>query len=153
MRAENRPDLRCERVRLLLSIAFDDAATAAQQTEIDEHLPTCTGCGAARAADRAVRDRIAVPAGVPEGFAERITAGVSRLRIEARAQNRFLVGAAVAAVLVAGVALFTAEGGPITERQGPGLPVADGSPREIAGNALRAGLAFGRVPRLGTEDR
>jgi len=146
-------DLRCDRVRLLLSLDFDSEATEAQCAEIEAHLPTCAACRAARAADAAVRERLTVLAAVPTGFADRVAAGVARQRFEARAQNRFLMGAAVAAVLVAGVALFAFDGGTGGRRGNPGLPVADGSPRAVAGSALRAGLAIGRAPHTGAKDR
>ncbi len=146
-------ELRCGRVRLLLSIAFDEAATAQQLAEIDAHVPACAECRAAQAVNTAVRERVAIPASVPSDFAARVTAGVVRQRLETRAQNRFLVGAAVAAVLVASVSLLVVDGGPMAPRHAPGSSGADGTPREIAGGALRAGLAFGRAPLLCTEDR
>ncbi len=146
-------DLRCSRVRLLLSLAHDGEATADQRTEIDAHLPDCADCRAARAADEAVRARLAVPAEVPDGFAGRVAAGVSRQRLEARAQNRFLAGAAAAAVLVAGMAAVVSDSGALGRGGDAGLPVAEGSPREIAGTALAATLAVGRAPRAGAEDR
>lgn len=146
-------DLRCSRVRLLLSLAVDGEATPGQCAEIDAHLPECADCRAARAADEVVRSRLAADAAVPAGFADRVVAGVGRQRLEARAQNRFLMGAAAAAVLIAAVSLVTLESGTLRHGQGPGAPVADGSPRDIAGSALSATLAFGRAPRAGAEDR
>jgi len=145
--------LRCGRVRLLLSIAFDDAATAQQLAEVDAHLPACAECRAAQAVNTAVRERVATPASVPSDFTARVAAGVVRQRLETRAQNRFLMGAAVAAVLVASISLLVLDGGPMAPRPTPESAVADGTPREIAGSALRAGLAFGRAPLVCTEDR
>jgi predicted anti-sigma-YlaC factor YlaD len=152
-------DLRCERVRLLLSLSIDDATTPEQDAEIAAHLPECGGCRAAQAADVAVRARCAEPAAVPTGFAGRVVARVNRQRLEARAQNRFLIATAIAAVLVAGVALTTF--GSATFGSPPDRPTrtmqAD-AVRETAGRALRAGLASNRTPRgptpgTGVEDR
>lgn len=140
----NDSDLRCSRVRLLLSLAHDGEATPDQHAEIDAHLPGCAGCRAAKAADEAVRERLAVPAAVPTGFGDRVSAGVARQRLEARAQNRFLVTAAAAAVLVAGIAMVTFESGVLPRDGMGGSPVAEGSPRDIAGSALSATLAFSR---------
>jgi anti-sigma factor RsiW len=156
-------DLRCERVRLLLSLCLDDEATPQQRAEIEAHLPACADCRAAQAADIAVRERVSAHAGIPSGFADRVGAGIARQRREARGQNRFLMGAAAAAVLLASVtavSLGTPESrgslgrGSLGHRsQSDGVPVADGSPREIAGTVLSATLAFGRAPRMGAEDR
>lgn len=141
MSPEPGTDLRCERVRLLLSLQIDGRATPSQTEEIAAHLPGCGDCRAAQAADVAVRARCAEPAAVPGGFAERVGAVAARQRLEARAQNRFLVAAAVAAVLVAGVAL-TAFG---TPRSRTDTTLQADAPRDTAGRALRAGLALHRT--------
>jgi predicted anti-sigma-YlaC factor YlaD len=142
-------DLRCERIRLLLSSSLDGEATAAQDAEIADHLPGCADCRAAAAVDHAVRERCAQPAVVPEGFAERVAGAAIRQRLETRAQNRFLVAAAVAAVLVAGASLFT-----FRPSHGPdGGTLRADAPRDLAGRALRAGLASSRTPFERVEDR
>ncbi len=104
-------DLRCERVRLLLSRAADAVATAEQRAEIDAHLPECADCRAARAADEAVRARLAELASVPPGFGEQVLAAARHQAAVARSQNRFLMAAAVAAVLVAAVTVLWRGGG------------------------------------------
>ena len=71
------PDLRCERVRLLLSLSIDSATTPAQEAEIEAHVPDCAECRAAQAADVAVHQRAGEQAQVPAGFA----AGVIALQI------------------------------------------------------------------------
>ena len=148
------PDLRCERVRLLLSLSIDGATTPAQEAEIEAHVPDCAACRAAQAADVAVHQRAAEPAQVPAGFAARLVARVTRQHLETRAQNRFLLATAVAAVLVAGVALSVFRTAP----DGPERTLQAGAVRDTAGRALRAQLAHARspiapTPGSGVEDR
>ena len=148
-------DLRCERVRLLLSLSIDGAATPAQEAEIQAHAPACAACRAAQAVDIAVHERAGEPASIPAGFAERLAARAARQRLEARAQNRFLLATAVAAALVAGVALTVFRAAPDV----PETTLQAGAVRDAAGRVLRAQLArarspIARTPRTGVvEDR
>jgi predicted anti-sigma-YlaC factor YlaD len=107
----------CERVRLLLSLRADVAATSAQLAEIDAHLPSCAACRRAAAVDASVRDRLTerVEAPAPawlEGFAARTARAAVVQAREARAQNRLLWMSAAAAVLVAVSAQFAVRSGP-----------------------------------------
>ena len=149
MTEPDRSDLRCDRVQLLLSLAIDGRTTDAQDAEIEAHVPGCAACRAAREADHAVRARCATAAVVPAGFGDRIVAAVSRQRLEARAQNRFLVAAAVAAVLVAAVSAVAFD----APRAGDAPGAQSAAVRDSAGRALRAGLAVDRTPVSGKEDR
>jgi anti-sigma factor RsiW len=117
------PSLRCERVRLLLSMQVDGEATPAQAAEIAEHLPACAGCRSARDVDLAVREqfRIALEDTPTGGLAERVTGLVHDYRREARQVHRLLVGTAAAAVmLAAGVGVASSMQG-----TGPSLPPTD----------------------------
>ncbi len=143
-------DLRCERVRLLLSLAADDAATPAQTAEIDAHLPGCAACRAARGVDAAVRARFGAPVTASSGFAERVAAAALAQRRESRAQNRFLASAAAAAVLVAAAGGFVFEG--LSARRPQATPVV-ATARDAAGRALATGLALGRAPTARAEGR
>jgi len=136
-------DLRCARVRLLLSLALDDAATAPQRDEIDAHLPGCADCRAAADADRLVRARLAEPAVVPEGFRRRVLAAAVRRAREARAQNRLLLAGAAAAAFLA---VVTAVVGPGPAGPAPDGAVAHHDGRARARTALITSLAAHRLP-------
>ncbi len=160
-------DLRCERIRLLLSLSVDGASTPAQDAEIDVHVAACAECVDAAVIDRAVRARIGEPATVPEGFAPRVAALAARQRMVARSQNRFVLTAGAAAVAAAGLALLIvgpsrALGPAVMPKPGgmpkpavmpkpggtDGLTSATGGVRASAGHALSAHLARGRLNRI-----
>ena len=140
-------DLRCERVRLLLSRVIDDAATPDQRAEVDAHLPDCADCRTAAAADHAVRTRLAEPAVVPPGFRDRVIAATTRRMREIRAQNRFLMVGAAAAVLLAALTLVLQP----DAGSAPGDDVATGDDRTRARTALTTSLAAGRLQAAGEE--
>jgi anti-sigma factor RsiW len=99
-------DLRCERVRLLLSLRADGAATPDQTAEADAHVAACDGCRAAAAVDRAVTARLGerIDERVPAGFSASVVAAAIAQRARAAAENRFLRRTAAAAAIVCAVA-------------------------------------------------
>ncbi len=146
-------DPRCERVRLLLSLAIDRAATPQQQREIDDHLPACAGCRTSTLADRAVRVRLQEPAVVPAGFKERVLAAITRQAAVARSQNRFLMAGAAAAVVIAAlsVALLRPDGS--GDGDGEGETVAAQDERVLVRDAVTVSFAAGRVAAPTKENR
>lgn len=100
-----RDDLYCERIRLLLSLAIDDEATPEQAAEIAAHVPGCADCVAAREVGLAVRSHLGARSGeVPsDGFGDRVVTAAGELRTARLGARRLLVRAAVAATLVGAV--------------------------------------------------
>jgi len=137
---DTRDDLRCERVRLLLSLAIDQSATPQQQQEIDEHLPACAACRVSTLADRAVRVRLQEQADVPAGFRKRVLAAVARQARIARSQNRFLMLGAAAAVVVAALSVAL-----LGSDRTKGDSVASQDDRVLVRDAVTVSFAAGRV--------